>query len=167
MTVALPERFNSVAQLEECLSQPTPEVAADLARVAGDILVLGVAGKMGPTLARMAKRGSKTFLRCAGKVEEGATRYARAKNCSAVCCGHTHYAAAREQGAVAYYNSGGWTELPCNYLTVADGCVRLHRYDWQPAEEVEAVPQLAGAPSSWPGPWECRRRRARSAGPTG
>jgi len=58
MTVALPERFDAVAQLEECLSQPTPEVAADLARVAGDILVLGVAGKMGPTLARMAKRAA-------------------------------------------------------------------------------------------------------------
>jgi len=58
MTAALPDRFNSVAQLEECLSQPMPEVAADLARVAGDILVLGVAGKMGPSLARMAKRAA-------------------------------------------------------------------------------------------------------------
>jgi nucleoside-diphosphate-sugar epimerase len=58
MTATLPDRFNSVAQLEECLSQPTPEVAADLARVAGDILVLGVAGKMGPSLARMAKRAA-------------------------------------------------------------------------------------------------------------
>jgi nucleoside-diphosphate-sugar epimerase len=56
MTVALPERFETVAHLEDCLSQPTPELAADLAGVPGDILVLGVAGKMGPTLARMAKR---------------------------------------------------------------------------------------------------------------
>ena len=31
---------------------------ADLARVPGDILVLGVAGKMGPTLARMAARAA-------------------------------------------------------------------------------------------------------------
>src|SRR5262249_36149497 len=42
----------------EVLSQPTPELAADLGRVPGDILVLGVAGKMGPTLARMAKRSA-------------------------------------------------------------------------------------------------------------
>jgi nucleoside-diphosphate-sugar epimerase len=58
MSVSMPERFTSVAHLEEFLSQPTPELARDLASVAGDILVLGVAGKMGPTLARMAKRAA-------------------------------------------------------------------------------------------------------------
>jgi nucleoside-diphosphate-sugar epimerase len=58
MTVSMPQRFSSVAHLEEFLSQPTPELARDLAGVAGDILVLGVAGKMGPTLARMAKRAA-------------------------------------------------------------------------------------------------------------
>ena len=58
MTVSVPERFSSVAHLEEFLSQPPPELARDLASVAGDILVLGVAGKMGPTLARMAKRAA-------------------------------------------------------------------------------------------------------------
>src|SRR5256714_2235950 len=55
---SLPERFATVAELEDCLSEPTAEVAADLAKVPGDILVLGVAGKMGPTLARMAKRAA-------------------------------------------------------------------------------------------------------------
>jgi nucleoside-diphosphate-sugar epimerase len=54
----LPERFATVAELDDCLSEPTPELAADLAKVSGDILVLGVAGKMGPTLARMAKRAA-------------------------------------------------------------------------------------------------------------
>lgn len=45
-------------QLEQALSEPTPEVIETLGRVPGDILLLGVAGKMGPTLARMARRGS-------------------------------------------------------------------------------------------------------------
>jgi nucleoside-diphosphate-sugar epimerase len=54
----LPSRFASVAELEEFLSAPSPELVADLAGVPGDILVLGVAGKMGPTLARMAKRAA-------------------------------------------------------------------------------------------------------------
>jgi len=58
MTVCMPERFTSVAHLEEFLSEPTPELAQDLASVSGDILVLGVAGKMGPTLARLAKRAA-------------------------------------------------------------------------------------------------------------
>ena len=60
MTAAppLPERFESVAALEDFMTAPTPELVADLAGVPGDILVLGVAGKMGPTLARMAKRAA-------------------------------------------------------------------------------------------------------------
>jgi nucleoside-diphosphate-sugar epimerase len=54
----LPAHFVGVAELEDCLSAPTPETVADLAEVPGDILVLGVGGKMGPTLARMAKRAA-------------------------------------------------------------------------------------------------------------
>lgn len=54
----LPPRFDDVAHLEEVMSEPTPGLVADLARVDGDILVLGVGGKMGPTLARMARRAA-------------------------------------------------------------------------------------------------------------
>ena len=44
------------AQLESRLSEPTDEVIAATAALAGDILILGVGGKMGPTLAKQAKR---------------------------------------------------------------------------------------------------------------
>jgi nucleoside-diphosphate-sugar epimerase len=54
----LPEKFESVEALEDFMTEPTPALVEDLARVPGDILVLGVAGKMGPTLARMAKRAA-------------------------------------------------------------------------------------------------------------
>jgi nucleoside-diphosphate-sugar epimerase len=54
----LPERFSDVSELEDCLSTPTPELVADLTGLPGDIIILGVAGKMGPTLARMAKRAA-------------------------------------------------------------------------------------------------------------
>ena len=50
--------FDSVGALEEFMTRPTPELESDLARTSGDILVLGVGGKMGPTLARMAKRAA-------------------------------------------------------------------------------------------------------------
>ena len=40
------------------MTAPTPALVGDLAGVAGDIMVLGVGGKMGPTLARMAKRAA-------------------------------------------------------------------------------------------------------------
>ncbi len=45
--------------LEDLLSAPTPAVVETMRNLEGDILVLGVGGKMGPTLARMAKRASE------------------------------------------------------------------------------------------------------------
>ncbi len=40
------------------MSRPSPALVADLAGLDGDIIVLGVGGKMGPTLVRMAKRAA-------------------------------------------------------------------------------------------------------------
>jgi nucleoside-diphosphate-sugar epimerase len=54
----LPERFESVEHLEDVMTTPSQALVADLARVPGDLIVLGVGGKMGPTLARMAKRAA-------------------------------------------------------------------------------------------------------------
>jgi nucleoside-diphosphate-sugar epimerase len=48
--------IETVEQLEEILSRPTPGVVADLARLEGDLVILGCGGKIGPTLARMARR---------------------------------------------------------------------------------------------------------------
>lgn len=42
-------------QLESYLSEPTSEVIEAVATLEGDILILGVGGKMGPTLAKQAK----------------------------------------------------------------------------------------------------------------
>jgi nucleoside-diphosphate-sugar epimerase len=49
--------FADVEQLEEYMTRPSAELEADISGI-GDILVLGVGGKMGPTLARMAKRAA-------------------------------------------------------------------------------------------------------------
>jgi nucleoside-diphosphate-sugar epimerase len=46
------------AHLEELLSEPSPGVVAALGRLPGDIVILGVGGKMGPSLARMARRAA-------------------------------------------------------------------------------------------------------------
>lgn len=55
---ALPSGFADVEALEDFMTAPSPALVADLARVDGDILVLGVGGKMGPTLARLARRAA-------------------------------------------------------------------------------------------------------------
>ena len=56
--MALPRRVEDVAALEELLARPGEALVADLARLDGDILVLGAGGKMGPTLAVMARRAA-------------------------------------------------------------------------------------------------------------
>src|SRR5437016_4825442 len=55
---ALPSRIGSVAELDALLARPTPVLTEDLARVDGDILILGAGGKMGPTVARLARNAA-------------------------------------------------------------------------------------------------------------
>lgn len=52
-------RIENVEHLEELLSRPTPEVIETMGRLEGDLIVLGAGGKIGPTLARMARRASE------------------------------------------------------------------------------------------------------------
>jgi len=52
----MPEFFKNEAELEEYLSRPTQEVIDLMRDTEGDLLFLGIAGKIGPSLARMAKR---------------------------------------------------------------------------------------------------------------
>ena len=58
MSQSLPKGFDSVASLEEFMTLPSPVLVRELAALPGDIIVLGVGGKMGPTLARLAKRAA-------------------------------------------------------------------------------------------------------------
>ncbi len=53
-----PSAVESIDQLEDLLSEPTSGVIDTLGRLEGDVLLLGAGGKMGPTLARMARRAS-------------------------------------------------------------------------------------------------------------
>jgi len=53
---ALPATIEDEAQLEELLSRPSPADVAFAGTLAGDVLVLGAGGKMGPSLARRVRR---------------------------------------------------------------------------------------------------------------
>ena len=68
--MSLPAGFSGVDDLEEFMTRPSAALRADLASVP-EILVLGVAGKMGPTLARMAKRAGKRVIGVARFSEKG------------------------------------------------------------------------------------------------
>lgn len=59
LSVSPDEPIRSLEELEDRLSTPSPGVVDTMARLDGDLVVLGVGGKMGPTLARMAVRASQ------------------------------------------------------------------------------------------------------------
>lgn len=54
-----PEKIENEAHLEEIMSQPMPEVIEMMKRLKGDIMILGIAGKMGVTLGRQAVEAIK------------------------------------------------------------------------------------------------------------
>jgi nucleoside-diphosphate-sugar epimerase len=51
----LPKTIPDIAALDDLLCRPSQALIDDLRKVDGDIMILGVAGKMGPTLAGLAK----------------------------------------------------------------------------------------------------------------
>ena len=65
--LSLPKSIAGVAELEEMLSQPDEGVVDTLRRLKGDILVLGVAGKMGPTRMRRERPHHGTIAGAAPK----------------------------------------------------------------------------------------------------
>jgi UDP-2,3-diacylglucosamine pyrophosphatase LpxH len=93
-------------------------------------------------LAKAAKKGSKTFLRSAQKIQERAIAHAARKNCDVVCCGHTHHPVISTTGPVHYFNSGCWTELPGTFLTASDGVFELHNFRSDEEQEFEAAETL-------------------------
>jgi UDP-2,3-diacylglucosamine pyrophosphatase LpxH len=108
-------------------------------------------------VARLAKKSSKTFLRCTNKVRDRAISLAVGRSVDIVCCGHTHLAEEHTDPAtgIQYFNSGSWVEKPCTYLAVREGLVELRRFDQEeaPAPPVESyltrqpshfLPTLAG-----------------------
>jgi nucleoside-diphosphate-sugar epimerase len=84
----LPDRFENVAALEDFMTMPGAELVADLSRVPGDIMILGAAGKMGPTLARLAKRAApaKRVVGVARFTDAGAQATLEAAGVETVAC---------------------------------------------------------------------------------
>lgn len=56
MVTNLPESIESVEQLEDIMTLPSPRLIESMRALEGDIVILGVGGKMGPTLAILAAR---------------------------------------------------------------------------------------------------------------
>lgn len=79
-------------------------------------------------LAKLAKRSSKTFLRCSEQIKEKAKIHAKKRGMDAVCCGHTHLAIEDTSGEVWYHNGGCWTETPCSYISIENGVIKVNSF---------------------------------------
>jgi uncharacterized protein YbjT (DUF2867 family) len=55
----LPEYIHTEKELEQALAEPSDADVASVARLAGDVLILGAGGKMGPSLARRVQRAAQ------------------------------------------------------------------------------------------------------------
>ncbi len=56
--MSLPESMNTVAEIEDLMTTPSSALIDAMQKISGDLLILGASGKMGPTLARLAKKAS-------------------------------------------------------------------------------------------------------------
>ena len=93
----LPETIPDIAALDDLLCRPSQALIDDLASVDGDIMVLGVAGKMGPTLAGLAKAASpgRRVIGVARFSEAGTKAWLEARGVEAIGCDLLDEAAVR------------------------------------------------------------------------
>jgi nucleoside-diphosphate-sugar epimerase len=84
----LPDTIADTASLDELLCRPSQALIDDLARVDGDIMILGVGGKMGPTLAGLAKAAApeRRIIGVARFSEEGVEDWLRARGIETIHC---------------------------------------------------------------------------------
>jgi nucleoside-diphosphate-sugar epimerase len=85
---ALPRRLHDVDQLEDVMTTPTAALVDDLGRLEGGLWILGASGKMGPTLARLAKRAApdKRVVGVARFTEAGVRERLEAAGVEAIRC---------------------------------------------------------------------------------
>ncbi len=89
----MPEAITTETQLEERLSRPTQVSREAMRQMQGDLLILGAGGKMGPSLARLARRSADEVGRRDLKVvavsrfsNEQARRELQAGGVETICC---------------------------------------------------------------------------------
>ncbi|MDP4218914.1 MAG: UDP-2,3-diacylglucosamine diphosphatase [Bacteroidota bacterium] len=81
------------------------------------------------SISRWMKRRSKTWLRVSEKIANDAIAYAKSKRAQYIFCGHTHQAMERIKDGVTYVNSGCWTDIPSQCITIErENGVNLREY---------------------------------------
>jgi nucleoside-diphosphate-sugar epimerase len=84
----LPKTIPDIAALDDLLCRPSQSLIDDLKTVDGDIMVLGVSGKMGPTLAGLAKAAlpERRIIGVARFSEPGVREWLQARGIETIHC---------------------------------------------------------------------------------
>jgi hypothetical protein len=84
----LPKTISGIADLDELLCRPSQALIDDLNKIDGDIMILGVAGKMGPTLAGLAKAAlpGRRVIGVARFSEVGTRAWLEARGIETIAC---------------------------------------------------------------------------------
>jgi hypothetical protein len=85
---SLPDTISDIAALDDLLCRPSQALIDDLRKVDGDIMILGVAGKMGPTLAGLAKAAlpDRRIIGVARFSEAGVKEWLQARGVETIHC---------------------------------------------------------------------------------
>jgi hypothetical protein len=85
---SLPGTIPDIATLDTLLCRPSQALIDDLNKVDGDIMILGVAGKMGPTLAGLAKAAlpDRRIIGVARFSDIGTKAWLEARGIETLCC---------------------------------------------------------------------------------
>jgi nucleoside-diphosphate-sugar epimerase len=84
----LSETIPDIPSLDELLCRPSQALIDDLRKVDGDIMILGVAGKMGPTLAGLAKAAvpDRRIIGVARFSDAGVKNWLQARDIETISC---------------------------------------------------------------------------------
>src|SRR5580693_2792599 len=84
----LPDTICGIEALDELLCRPSQALIDDLGKVDGDIMILGVTGKMGPTLAGLAKAAlpGRRVIGVARFSESGSKAWLEARGIETIAC---------------------------------------------------------------------------------
>jgi hypothetical protein len=84
----LPDTIPDIGALDDLLCRPSQTLMDDLDKVDGDIMILGVAGKMGPTLAGLAKAAlpGRRVIGVARFSEPGSKEWLQGRGVETIAC---------------------------------------------------------------------------------
>src|SRR5258708_23457575 len=92
MRDTLPETIRDLAALDDLLGRPSQALIDGLSKIDGDLMILGVAGKMGPTLAGLAKAAlpGHRVIGVARFSEAGTKAWLEARGVETIACDLLH-----------------------------------------------------------------------------